>query len=150
MIINNDWLIIGIFLWFSRIFYRESPFSRPSIDKSLVYQQVCLECQDVCSAITNITTFSTTSRAVNTISYRKSWNFLGLGVLGGHFYYTNPKRKKPIKLLKVLFKYNFTITFAKHAIIILVFFLWFFYDFLMMFLLNRLVFSYDFPPMIFL
>ena len=49
------------------------------------------------------------------------------------FYYTNPKRKRSIKPLKVLFKYIFTIKWQKMAIIILVLFpmifLWFSYDF---------------------
>ena len=44
-------------------------------------------------------------------------------------YYTNPKRKKSIKILNPLFKYNFTIELPKVAIIIMVCFLWFSYGF---------------------
>ena len=46
-------------------------------------------------------------------------------------YYTNPKRKNPIKPFNLLFKYNFTIQLPKHAIIIVVLFpmifIWFSY-----------------------
>ena len=45
------------------------------------------------------------------------------------FYYTNPKRENPIKPLNLLFKDNFTIKLPKMAIIIMVCFLWFSYNF---------------------
>ena len=35
------------------------------------------------------------------------------------FYYTNLKQKKSIKILRILFKYNFTIKWRKNAIIIM-------------------------------
>ena len=43
-------------------------------------------------------------------------------IMKSGFYYTNPKRKKSIKPLKVLFKYKFTIKSPKNAIMSMVFF----------------------------
>ena len=43
-------------------------------------------------------------------------------IMKSGFYYTNPKRKNPIKPLNQLFKYNFTMKYQKVAIIVMVFF----------------------------
>ena len=55
------------------------------------------------------------------------------------FYYTNPKRTKSIKPLNLLLKSYYGICLPKIAIIIMIFFLWFSYDFPV----NFLWFSYD-------
>ena len=53
---------------------------------------------------------------------QKPWKFeiLMFKIMKSGFYYTNLKQKKSTKILKVLFKYNFTIKLPKMAIIIMI------------------------------
>ena len=62
---------------------------------------------------------------------KKSWNleFRASKIMKSGFHYTKMKQKKSIKLLKIIFKYNFTIKLLKMTIISLLYFpmifLWF-------------------------